>query len=99
MEDMDNLQNQLENIDKLLEALLPFVSSGMQNKLRSMHQMLEPIKHLKEMMKTMEMIRAMQDMMSASEDGNPDLSMLSGFLTPEQQQMFEMFQSMQDLNV
>ena len=99
MEDIDHLQVQYENIDRLLDALLPFVSSGMQNRLRSLHQMLEPMKHMKDIMKTMEMVRAMQSMMSNSEGGTPDLSMLSGFLNPEQMQMFEMFQSMQDMNV
>ena len=99
MEDIDNLQGQFENIDKLLEALLPFVSSGMQGRLRSMHQMLEPMKHIKDMMKMMDMVRTMQSMMSSNENGAPDLSMLSGFLNPEQMQMFEMFQSMQDVNL
>ena len=99
MEDVDKLQNQFENIDRLLEALLPFVSSGYRNKLRSIHQMLEPMKHIKDIMRTMEMVKAMQSMMSNSEDGSPDLSMLSGFLNPEQMQMFEMFQSMQDVNL
>ena len=99
MEDIDKLQIQFENIDRLLEALLPFVSSHHQNKLHSIHQMLEPMKHIKDMMKTMEMIRTMQSMMNGNPDGTPDLSMLAGFLNPEQMQMFEMFQSMQDMNV
>ena len=99
MEDIDKLQVQFENIDRLLEALVPFVSSEKQNMLRSFHRMLEPMKHIKDIMKTMEMVRAMQSMMSSSEDGSPDLSMLSGFLNPEQMQMFEMFQSMQDVNL
>lgn len=99
MEDIDKLQVQFENIDRLLEALVPFVSSEKQNMLRSFHRMLEPMKHIKDIMKTMEMINAMQSMMSSSEDGSPDLSMLSGFLNPEQMQMFEMFQSMQDVNL
>lgn len=98
MEDVDHLQGQFENIDKLLEALLPFVSSGMQSRLHSLHQMLEPMKHIKDMMKMMDMVRTMQSMMNASPDGTPDFSMLSGFLNPEQMQMFEMFQSMQDMN-
>lgn len=99
MEDIDKLQVQFENIDRLLEALVPFVSSEKQNMLRSFHRMLEPMKHIKDIIKTMEMVRAMQSMMSSSEDGSPDLSMLSGFLNPEQMQMFEMFQSMQDVNL
>ena len=99
MEDVDKLQTQFENIDRLLEALLPFVSSRYQSKLRSIHQMLEPMKHIREIMRTMEMVKAMQSMMANNEDGNPDLSMLSGFLNPEQMQMFEMFQSMQDMNI
>ena len=99
MEDIDKLQVQFENIDRLLEALVPFVSSEKQNMLRSFHRMLEPMKHIKDIMKTMEMVRAMQSMMSSSEDGSPDLSMLSGFLNPEQMQMFEMFQSIQDVNL
>lgn len=99
MEDMDTLQTQFENIDRLLEALLPFVSSAHQNKLRSIHQILEPMKHIKDIMRTIEMVKTMQAMMSDSPDGTPDLSMLSGFLNPEQMQMFEMFQSMQDVNL
>lgn len=99
MEDVDKLQTQFENIDRLLEALLPFVSSERQNMLHSLHQMLEPMKHIKDIMKTMEMIQTMQSMMSNSPDGTPDMSMLAGFLNPEQMQMFEMFQSMQDMNL
>ena len=99
MEDIDKLQVQFENIDRLLEALVPFVSSEKQNMLRSFHRMLEPMKHIKDIMKTMEMVKAMQSMMSNTEGGVPDLSMLSGFLNPEQMQMFEMFQSMQDVNL
>lgn len=99
MEDIDKLQNQFENIDKLLEALLPFVSYQHQNKLHSIHQMLEPMKHIKEMFKMMEMFRTMQSMINASPDGTPDLSMLAGLLNPEQMQMFEMFQSMQDMSL
>jgi hypothetical protein len=99
MEDIDKLQTQFENIDRLLDALLPFVSSHHKTKLHSIHQMLEPLKHLKEMMKMMETIRMLQSMMNANPDGSPDLSMLSGFLNPEQMQMFEMFQTMQDMNM
>ena len=99
MEDIDKMQSTFENLDRLALALIPFVSSDKQNMLRSIHQMLEPLKHLKEIMKTLEMVKAMQAMMSNSEDGSPDLSMLSGFLNPEQMQMFEMFRSMQDVNL
>lgn len=99
MEDIDKLQLQFENIDQLLEALIPFVSSEKQNMLRSFHRMLEPMKHIKDIMRTMEMVKTMQAMMNADETGTPDLSMLSGFLNPEQMQMFEMFQSMQDVNL
>lgn len=99
MEDIDKMQSTFENIDKLIEALIPFVSSDRQNMLHSFHQMLEPMKHIKDIMKTMEMVKAMQSMMSNNEGGSPDLSMLSGFLNPEQMQMFEMFQSMQDVNL
>ena len=99
MEDIDKLQTQFENIDRLLDALLPFVSSQYQTKLLSIHQILEPLKHIKDMMKTMDTIRMLQSMMNASPDGTTDLSMLSGFLSPEQMQMFEMFQSMQDMNM
>ncbi len=99
MEDIDKMQATFENLDRLAIALIPFVSSEKQNLLRSLHQMMEPMKHLKDMMRTMEMINTMQQMMSNSEDGTPDLSMLSGLLNPEQMQMFEMFQSMQDVNL
>lgn len=99
MEDIDKLQLQFENIDKLLEALIPFVSSEKQNMLHSFHRMLEPMMHIKDIMKTMEMVKAVQSMMSNAESGSPDFSMLSGLLNPEQMQMFEMFQSMQDVNI
>ena len=99
MEDIDKLQLQFENIDRLLEALIPFVSSEKRNMLHSFHRILEPMKHIKDMMKTMEMVNVMQSMMSNNDDGTPDLSVLSGFLNPEQMQMFEMFQSMQDVNL
>lgn len=97
MEDLDRLQGQFENIDRLLDALLPFVSPPMRSKLNTLHQMLEPLKHMKDMMQTMEMLRAMQSVMTETADGTPDLSKLSAFLTPEQMQMFEMFQTMQDV--
>jgi hypothetical protein len=57
MEDIDKLQTQFENIDRLLDALLTFVSSHHKTKLHSIHQMLEPLKHLKEMMKMMEKMK------------------------------------------
>lgn len=99
MEDIDRLQGQFENIDKLLDALLPFVSPDMQIKLQALHKMLEPMKHIKDMMKTMEMIQTMQSVMSESEDGTPDFSKLSAFLSPEQLQMVEMVQAMQDVTL
>ena len=99
MEDIDKLQLQFENIDRLLEALIPFVSSEKQNMLHSFHRMLEPMKHIKDIMKTMEMVKAVQSMMANTESGSLDFSMLSGLLNPEQMQMFEMFQSMQDVNI
>lgn len=99
MEDIDKLQLQFENIGRLLEALIPFVSSEKQHMLHSFYRMLEPMKHIKDIMKTMEMVKAMQSMMSDTDGNAPDFSMLSGFLNPEQMQMFEMFQSMQDVNL
>ena len=99
MEDIDKLQTQFENIDKLLDALLPFVPYQYKPKLYSIHQMLEPLKHLKDMIKMMDTIRMLQSMMNASPDGPPDISMLSSLLNPEQMQMFEMFQTMQDMNM
>lgn len=99
MEDVDKLQTTFENLDKLFEALVPFVASNKQYTLRSVQRMLAPMKHLKEYMKTMEMIKAMQSVMSASDSSSPDFSALSGFLTPEQLQMFEMLQAMQDSNL
>ena len=99
MEDIDKLQLQFERIDRLLEALIPFVSSEKQHMLHSVHRMLEPMKHIKDIMKTMEMVKTMQAMMSQGEGESPDFSMLSNFLNPEQMQMFEMFQAMQDVNI
>ena len=100
MEDIDKLQSTFENLDRLLNALIPFVSSEMQHKLRNLNHSLEPLKHLKEIFKTMEMMQALQAAMNSSaNDGTPDLSILSGFLNPEQMQMFEMFQTIQDMNL
>ena len=99
MEDIDKLQTQFENIDRLLDALLPFVSSQYKMKLHSIQQMLEPLKHLRDMMKMMDTIQMLQSMMNASPDSPPDVSILSGFLNPEQLQMFEMLQTMQDMNI
>ena len=50
-------------------------------------------------MQTMEMIRSIQEVMGNSENGTMDLSSLQAFLSPEQIQMFEMFQTMQDINM
>lgn len=97
MENIDKLQTQFENLDKLIDALLPFVPLQRQGTLRSLHYALEPMKHLKDLFKTMEMVHSLQEIMG--NDPNPDLSKLSGFLSPEQLQMFEMFQTMQDINL
>ncbi len=99
MSDIDNLQEQIEHIDALIYALLPFLSGSKHNLLLNIHRTLEPLKQLKEMMRTMELIRSMQEMMEDDENGGPDLSKLSHFLSPEQIQMFEMFQTIQEMNV
>lgn len=99
MEDIDKLQSTFENIDRLIEALVPFASSDRRGMLLSFHKMLEPMKHLKDIFQTMEMVKAMQAAMSDNPDGSPDLNALSKFLSPEQAQMLEMFQSMQDINL
>ncbi len=97
MEDIDKLQGNIENLNRLLTALLPFVSGSMQSKLRTMTRSLEPLKHLKEMMQMVEMMQTLQSVMNKSPDGTTDFSALSGFLSPEQMQMFEMFRTMQDM--
>lgn len=97
MENIDKLQTQFENLDKLIDALLPFVPFQRQGTLRSLHYTLEPMKHIKDIFNTMEMVRSLQEVMG--NDQTPDLSKLSGFLSPEQLQMFEMFQTMQDINL
>lgn len=99
MEDIDKLQEQIEHIDALIYALLPFLSGNKHYLLLNIHRTLEPLKHLKEMMRTMEMVRNIQSVMENSETGTFDLSALSAFLSPEQIQMFEMFHSMQELNM
>lgn len=99
MEDIDRLQSTFENIDRLLEALLPFVASDKKDMLLSFRKMLEPLKHVKDIFKTMEMIKTMQAAMSVTPDGSPDPNALSGLLSPEQAQMLELFQSMQDMNL
>ena len=99
MEDIDKLQEQIEHIDALVFALLPFFSGNKHYLLLNVHRTLEPLKHLKEMMQTMEMIRSIQEVMGNSENGTMDLSSLQAFLSPEQIQMFEMFQTMQDINM
>ena len=99
MEDIDKLQTTFENLDKLIDALMPFVSSQMQGKLHSIHHSLEPMKHLRDIFQTMEMIKTLQAAMENGNENGPDLSKLTGFLNPEQMQMFEMFQTMQDINL
>lgn len=99
MEDIDKLQMNFEHIDSLIDALIPFVSSKMQQRLRYMHKTIEPMRHLKDLFKTMEMVRAMQEAMQSDGENGPDFSKLSGILSPEQLQMFEMFQSMQDFHM
>lgn len=100
MEDIDKLQITIENIDRLIHALIPFVSSGMQQKLLHLTKSLEPMKHLKDLFRAMEMMQRIQSVMNVSDNnGTPDISILSEFLNPEQMQMFEMFQNMQDLNI
>lgn len=100
MEDIDKLQIMIENIDRLIHALIPFVSSEMQQKLLHFTQSLEPLKHLKELFHVMETMQKLQSVMNMTEhNASPDLSILSELLNPEQMQMFEMFQSMQDLSL
>lgn len=99
MEDIDKLQKQIEHIDALVYALLPFLSGNKHYLLLNIHRTLEPLKHLKEMMRTMEMVRNIQDVMVNNESGDMNLSALSSFLSPEQVQMFEMFQTMQEMNI
>lgn len=99
MEDLDKLQTQIEHIDALIFALLPFFSKNKHYLLLNIHRTIEPLKHIKEMMKTMEMVQSIQSVLNASETGAPDFSKLNAFLSPEQMQMFEMFQTMQDINL
>ncbi len=99
MGDIDKLQEQIEHIDALIYALLPFLSGNKHNVLLNIHRTLEPLKQLKDMMRTVEMIRSMQSLMENSENGTPDITKLSDFLSPEQIQMFEMFQTMQEMNM
>ena len=99
MENIDKLQTHIENIDALIFALIPFFSENKHALLLNIHRTIEPLKHLKEMMKTMEMLQSIQSVLNANEDGSPDFSKLNAFLSPEQMQMFEMFQTMQDINL
>lgn len=99
MEDLDKLQTQIEHIDALIFALIPFFSEKKHYLLLNIHRTIEPLKHIKEMMKTMEMVQSIQSILNTSETGAPDFSKLNTFLSPEQMQMFEMFQSMQDINL
>ncbi len=97
MDNIDKLQSNIENMSHLLTALIPFVSSPMQTKLRAVSKSLEPIRHLKEMIQMMEMVQTLQAAMQSTPDGTPDFSALSGFLNSEQMQMLEMFQMMQSM--
>lgn len=99
MEDIDKLQEHIEHIDSLVYALLPFFTGNKHYLLLHVHHTLEPFKHLKEMMHTFDMIRNIQNIMGTSETGQVDFSKLSAFLSPEQMQMFEMFQAMQEINL
>ena len=99
MEDIDKLQEEIEHIDALIYALLPFMTEKKHYLLLHLHRTLEPFKHLKEMMRTLDMIRNIQSVMENNENGTPDFSKLANYLSPEQIQMFEMFQTMQEINI
>jgi len=99
MEDIDKLQTHIEHIDALIFPLLPFFAGNKQYLLLHMHRTLEPLKHIKEIMHTFDMVRNIQKAMETTEAGGIDLSKLSSFLSPEQLQMFEIFQTMQEINL
>ena len=99
MEDIDKLQEEIEHIDALIYALLPFMTGNKHHILLRLHHTLEPFKHLKEMMQTLDMVRNIQSVMENNENGAPDFSKLANYLSPEQVQMFEMFQTMQEINL
>ncbi|MCD7863207.1 MAG: hypothetical protein LUG61_06775 [Lachnospiraceae bacterium] len=65
MNDLAGLQEKLNAFDKLLQALMPFVSPPAQEQLNRLRQLLSPFSQLQEMMEMMEVMNAMQDLSSA----------------------------------
>ncbi|MFI3237923.1 MAG: hypothetical protein R3Y47_07810 [Lachnospiraceae bacterium] len=97
MNDMDDLEEKLASLDSLVQALTPFVAPSKKQKLLQISAMLAPFKHLKEIIRMMEMVQTLQKTMQANEDGALDLSALSGYLNEEQIQMFEMLKMMHEM--
>ena len=64
MEDIDKIQEQIEHIDALIYALLPFVQGQKHYILLHIRRTIEPLKHLNEMMQMFEMLQAMQELNS-----------------------------------
>ncbi len=62
MNDLSGLQEKLDAFDKLLQALMPFVSPPAQGRLKKLQQALQPFSQLKEMMEMLEVMNAMQDL-------------------------------------
>ncbi|MCD7751350.1 MAG: hypothetical protein LUI10_06365 [Lachnospiraceae bacterium] len=70
MNDLTGLKEKLEAFDKLLQALIPFVSPPAQRRLEQLRQTLQPFSQLQEMMEMLKVVNAMQDLSSASDEGN-----------------------------
>ncbi|MCD8381138.1 MAG: hypothetical protein LUC95_12680 [Lachnospiraceae bacterium] len=74
MNDLTGLQEKLDAFDKLLQALMPFVSPPAQRRLEQLRQTLQPFSQLQEMMEMLNVMNAMQNLNSASdeEETNPE---------------------------
>lgn len=71
---------------KILEELKDYMSP-------SEKEMMEQMEHMMNMLEMIQSIQTMGDSASGSEGFNP-MEMMKGILTPEQQQMFQMYNTM-----
>ncbi len=73
MDDLAGLQEKFDALDKLLQALMPFVSPAAGARLEQLRQALAPFSQLQEMMEMLKVMSAMQDLSNAfGAETNPE---------------------------
>lgn len=93
-------ENERKNIDMptLCNEIKGYCTNEEKKKLEQIENMFNSMKMFQDMQQTMDIFKNMSNETSDSEEGNSNFNptdMLMGMLTPEQQSMFEMFNSMQ----